>query len=437
MTPAEQFRIAELIEKRLNETISSEEFAELESTLLKDPEARRLFLDLNYQHAGLQMLEESLVQEQLRTPQKRSYLYYAAAVAAVALIAVAIFANSRPDYIATLVSCENAAWESSLPTTPGAQLSPGFLKLKSGVATIKFKSGAEVVLEAPAHLVLETPMKAKLIAGSAVIDVPEPAIGFTMETPDGYAVDHGTQFAVSVDKSSRNSAFEVLSGEISVHHPPTGTEVRLQSRQSSRITSTGLESTRGPLSEGTLQPTREHLIRIDTNGRSISVIKNNDRNYLHSDMLMVKKSTAKSDAYNRRSMFAFDLSETNMEKISSARIRLNLVPSGLGFAARLPENNRFAIYGITQFPEKDVTWETAPVSEDGILLGTFQVERSRQTGSYGIETDALLNFLQANRGGQVSFLLVRETPEIKGSGLVHAFASDSHPEASGPVLELK
>ena len=56
---------------------------------------------------------------------------------------------SKPGVVADLVSSEDAAWESSLPTTPGSTLTPGVLNLRSGVATIQFASGAQIVLEAP------------------------------------------------------------------------------------------------------------------------------------------------------------------------------------------------------------------------------------------------------------------------------------------------
>ncbi|MDA7526185.1 hypothetical protein N8525_03395 [Verrucomicrobiales bacterium] len=42
------------------------------------------------------------------------------------------------------------------------------MKLNAGIATVRFDSGVELVLEAPAHLTLESPMKGKLLSGSAV-----------------------------------------------------------------------------------------------------------------------------------------------------------------------------------------------------------------------------------------------------------------------------
>ena len=81
-------------------------------------------------------------------------------------------------------------------------------------------------------------------------------------------------------------------------------------------------------------------------------------------------------------------------------------------------------------------WESIPAPEDGVLLGTFDIPRSQQRGVFGTETEALLEFLNSHETGTVTFLVTRQTTELQRRGLVHAFASDSHPEASGPILEL-
>ncbi|MGI9243040.1 MAG: FecR domain-containing protein, partial [Verrucomicrobiales bacterium] len=313
-------------------------------------------------------------------------------------------------------------------------------KLTSGIATIRFNSGAEVMLEAPAHLVIESPMRAKLLAGSAVIDVPESAIGFVIETPDGYAVDHGTQFAVSVDRGGRKSDFEVLEGEISVHLPKTGEGVRLANRESASISNSQLQSFNGPLPERDVRQ-RPRVIKITPDGRATSIIKNNQREKrLDPDLLMVKNVDGNSQ--ERRSLISFDVSGVDLESVASAKLGLKMVPSGVGFATRLPVENRFAIYGVTDSSKEDWSmdcrWEDAPTPEDGELLGTFKVRRSRQDKYCTISGDALLSFLKADADGSVTMILVRETGQIDGDGpgLVHAFASDSHPESSGPVLRL-
>ena len=442
MTEARQIELALLIERRLNGSLTEREFAELENELLENSEARALFLDLSHQHASLQMLEESLVQQQMRKPAltqlSRGKVAAAAAVLAVGFISWTQF--SKPSIVATLLSSENAAWESSLPTEEGSDLTTGFLRLKTGVATVQFKSGANVLLEAPAHLVLETPMKGKLLAGTAVIDVPESAIGFVIETPDGYAIDYGTQFAVSVDDSERKSSFEVLSGEISVHHPSTGANVRLTEQQMTSASAAGLETLEGPFAEEQVVNQDARKIRIGTHGQATSVIKNDSRiEHLHPDMLMVKLSEKNPD-YERNALFSFDISEADLQLVESARIRLNQVSSGMGSGALLPETNRFAIYGLADESKenwkRESSWEAAPTINDAKLLGRFEIPRSQKNGSYGIESTTLLDFLKADTTGNVSFILVRETVETGGKGLVHAFATDSHPEASGPILEL-
>ena len=116
------------------------------------------------------------------------------------------------------------------------------------------------------------------------------------------------------------------------------------------------------------------------------------------------------------------------------------MPSGIGFAARLPKTNRFAVFGITNGSAQnwrvDSDWGSIPAPEDGVLLGTFDIPRSQQRGVFGIETEVLLEFLNSQGAGKVTFLITRQTSELQRRSLVHAFASDSHPEASGPILEL-
>ncbi|MEM1293965.1 MAG: iron dicitrate transport regulator FecR, partial [Verrucomicrobiota bacterium] len=185
----------------------------------------------------------------------------------------------------------------------------------------------------------------------------------------------------------------------------------------------------------------EQTIRIGTKGRARSVIRANKDKWLHPDLLMVKR-TFQEGNHDRRAFFSFDLSDVDFENISSARLRLNQVPSGIGYATRIPKVNQFGVYGMdheaTASWSESCSWEESPAPEDGSLLGTFEVPRSRQDGSYGIKNEELLQFLKSHAGSSVTFVLDRLTTQIPGEvpGLVHAFASDSHPEVSGPILEF-
>ena len=74
-----------------------------------------------------------------------------------------------------------------------------------------------------------------------------------------------------------------------------------------------------------------------------------------------------------------------------------------------------------------------------MLVGTFEIPRSIQRGSYGVDGVELLDFIRAHADAEVVFVIVRDSlPETGGlgRGLVHAFANDTHPEAAGPMLEF-
>jgi len=437
----------QLIQRYLIGEADAAEVARLDALLAGDAELRKRFVVEAGNDAGLREIAlermagggSSADADKVVTPLFGSMAWVSAAAAVVMLGLLIWTQASRPKVIASIASAENAAWESSLPTEPGSELTEGYLKLTSGIATIRFRSGAEITLEAPAKLVLETPMRSQLISGAAVVDVPESAIGFTLVTPDGYAVDYGTRFSVNVDDATRRSDFEVLSGEISVHHPGTDEEVYLTDRQATSLTQGGLEKWDGMMPEEQLERVGAR-VRIGTGGRSTSIIRNDEREeFLHEDFLMAKQSKDTA-GHDRRALFAFDISEVDWRAVGAARVRLNLIPCGLGFRAHLPKVNCFAIYGIRGDEAKrwriGSSWEAAPTPDDGVLLGRFEVPRSVMTGTFGIDSAELFDFLKTHDDDTVTLLLVRETTELEGRGLVHAFASDTHPEASGPLLEL-
>lgn len=454
MNRAQQNRLAELVERRIDGCLTAAELSELEASLLEGEESRRLFLDLTHQHAHLRLMGDSLVQNELQVAPARRIWAFAwgglAAAACILLCSLVIWRATQPTFIATLVASEHAAWESSSPTLPGTQLPRGFLKLATGIATIQFHSGARVMLQAPAHLLLETPMRAKLLAGSAVIHVPDSAIGFVIDTPNGHAVDHGTEFAVTVDEERERSTFEVLSGEISVVRSHTDRAVRLTRDQlvvatpNSLIRPTDADLGFIPVSNET------RVLRLGTS-REASTIRHNYRDrFLRSEFLMVKSRFSKFDGvdsfndfldFDRVSLIEFDLSRIEANTIESAQIRLNLVPTGLGYAAYVPEINTFAIYGVVDelaegWTTDNLQWEDMPALDQCEMLGTLSVPRGMQKGSFTLSNDSLVSFLKADRNRRVTFLIVRLSGEERSQGLVHAFASSHHPEASGPTLEI-
>jgi|TARA_B110000495_G_scaffold157976_1_gene141780 hypothetical protein len=438
----------ELINRYLNQEITKEEVTELDELLKNKPELRREF----YQQANVvTALEEefssNLPNENITITQPLLFNYKLMALAACLVLGIGalsfLFYDSKSQEsrdIATLVSNENAAWESSLPTTPGSTLKPGIMSLKSGVATIRFLSGAEVTLEAPSKIELETPMRGKLHAGTAVVNVPETAHGFILSTPDGYAVDHGTAFAVSVNRNGKESDFEVLDGEISLHSPG-GESLFLKQNESATLGVVGIFKNNSLNSKEPLPtlPLHHKNIRIQTQGKNLSIIRNDAFEYLDRDYLMVKLDTG-GKPYERRSLLNFLIGEVDWKKVKNAKLRLNLVPCGLGHRVYLPKISRFKIFALAGFADiqwgENLKWDDSPTLQSATPVGNFEIPRSQERGSIVIETPELLSFLKENNQSEYTFIITRETTEIQGSGLVHAFASDYHPEASGPSLEV-
>lgn len=364
------------------------------------------------------------------------------AIAAAVLLAVSIWPRTPPG-IATIVSSENAAWESSLPTRAGDQLMQGRMNLRTGIATIRFTSGAELLLEAPATLELISAMRCRLESGAGVVNVPDSAIGFVVETPGGYTEDFGTRFTVRVDEDQKQSDLQLLEGEIEVHHTQSGESLRLSdagaavlvSEQSIRL----LQETDADEREPVIKP--QNLF-IGTNGRCGTAMKRFEKRKKFIDPAVLSVKHTDSGKWDYQSFFSFDLTGVDFDRVTNAKLWLNLVPSSRGLASRLPKLNRFGIYGLTN-PAKSnwaikSRWEDAPGPDDGELLGTFQLQRSQTRGLFGIEGEALLDFVKKHPEQVVTLILVRETSQIEGTGtgLTHMFASDSHPESVGPQLEL-
>lgn len=366
-----------------------------------------------------------------------------AAIAATMLIAASIWPRTPPG-IATIVSSENAAWESSLPTRAGDQLMPGRMNLRTGIATIRFTSGAELLLEAPATLDLISSMRCRLETGAGMVNVPDSAIGFVVETPGGYTEDFGTCFTVRVDEDQKQSDLQLIEGEIEVHHTQSGESVRLRDVGSAVLVS---EQSIRLLQESDANDDRDSAVKlqtlfIGTNGRCGTAMKRFDKRQKFIDPAVLSVKHTDSEKWDYQSFFSFDLSGVDLDGVTNAKLWLNLVPSNRGLASRLPKVNRFGIYGLTN-PGKsnwaiESRWEDAPGPDDGELLGAFEIQRSQTRGLFGIEGDALLDFVKKRPKQAVTLIVVRETSQIEGTGagLTHMFASDSHPESVGPQLEL-
>ena len=156
---------------------------------------------------------------------ERSWLGFLAAAACV-VFGVWIFsqratrdtttAGLQPDeYVARITGSKQCQWANGDPSArPGNFLRKGQrLELAQGYAEITFDSGAQVVLEGPASLDVNSAWDATLLRGTLKASVPTEAMGFRISNPAVEVVDLGTEFTMVADASGGAEVF-VLKGKV-------------------------------------------------------------------------------------------------------------------------------------------------------------------------------------------------------------------------------
>ncbi len=111
----------------------------------------------------------------------------------------------------------------------GMRLRRGLYKLLNGLVEIEYKSGAVLVVRAPATFELVNDGCVRLEDGQLAAHVPEAATGFRIESPGATVIDLGTDFAVQAVRD-KESEVHVFQGEVLVdlHGDKSKTAERLR-----------------------------------------------------------------------------------------------------------------------------------------------------------------------------------------------------------------
>ena len=152
--------------------------------------------------------------------------------------------------VATLVAAIGAQWEGDTPLSIGSPLSAIPLRLNRGLAEIRFRSGAAVILQGPVACVLESPSHLSLQRRRISAKASKEAIGFTVRTDQATVVDLGTEFGVSSEGSGKTDV-HVFRGQVALG------------------TSFGFKPDRQLLSEGFAK-------RVDADGSRIDDIRSDE-----------------------------------------------------------------------------------------------------------------------------------------------------------------
>lgn len=120
--------------------------------------------------------------------------------------------------VAVLARGVNMVWDrAGMVPAVNAPLSPGLLRLQSGVAEVEFFQGARLCIEGPAEISLVSSREAFCRYGRFSAHVPTQARGFRLGTPKGDIVDLGTDFGLNLSDASPE--LHVFKGEVELHQP--------------------------------------------------------------------------------------------------------------------------------------------------------------------------------------------------------------------------
>ena len=473
--------LLERCERARDGKLTTSEETELEILLREDPEMRSLFarslhLDAELRHDprlinNLVSPNEAPIPIATGKRLNRFIPLTLLAAAACVMITVAIqaFIRHKPiasgaPTVATLVKSHSCRWGgSTLPTAEGSRITAGTFELMEGLATLKFDSGAEVVLEAPATLEIIDAMNCRLKRGTVVADVPHTAIGFTVDTKDAKVVDLGTRFGVSADEDGKYLV-HVIEGLVEVGHKG---EPGMKKVTPAQALDRGLLKKKlNPQSTDDDETNRWQPDVIVSDSQGWQTISTNyghgrdafiqstktPKNFGIEPFMRVKNTTHQLDLV-RKGYAAFDLSKFNLTKIEDAEFSLNVEPSDLGFATLVPDSV-FHVYGLTDesgdaWEEQGITWQNAPAMnpEDAkrhlpdpakaIPLGTFTLSQGTSRATCVINGRPLVDFLKSDTNGIATIIICRETDETEKNGLVHAFATRENRGNTPPLLRVK
>ena len=484
---AESEELFSLLEKAVEGELSEQDSAMLDRLVTRDRKARLLCIEYfdqhaclhwngvsisendhrNFVHALIDATADQTISERPRILEASRWTTWFSAVAiCTAILTVGFYGGTRNNVrqtpasktVATLVKTRACTWGSgSLPTEVGSFLTRGRMRLVSGLATVRFESGAEVAIEAPAEIEMVDAMHCILHEGVLVARVPLQVREFVVETANARVADQGIEFGVYFDRSNGGTNIDAFKGTVEVEQRSTQERLSLPEGQSVSVGEKHIAFDRhdenaesGPeMFTSVTAKSDKNTIAITTSdggGRECVVESLKKTNRVAKTLLLVKNAEGKS-RHLRKIYMAFDLRSLGSDLAKDAELRLHVQRAGFGYASSVPDST-FAVYGLINEERDDwnaqtLTWSNAPANLPGgaaidlsqaELLGRFMIPQGKYSGFAGIQDERLVNFINKDTNGMVTFVIVRETLPIHKGGIVHAFSGNAHPGGIAPTL---
>ena len=230
-------RLEELLEAHFRGNLSPADKAEFASLLDSSAGARRRFVVLAGFESALTSIHHGLptaTAEPIGVIAARTRRIWLTLpwFAAAACLAVALWlqqveepAQNLPpassQFTARLVNEAGAVFANHRsPGDPG--FNPGTYELKEGMVHLRFSSGADLVIEAPARFEIVDAMRTRIHWGQLRSIVPPTAKGFTIATDGVDFEDIGTEFGLRVERGTGASAMHVFEGQVNVRKEGSG-----------------------------------------------------------------------------------------------------------------------------------------------------------------------------------------------------------------------
>jgi len=254
---SENSKIAKLVSDAIEDyqdgNLDESQIADLRKVLAERPEARQAFCEHNFFRdlaSSTYLLENASNQTNIgqsihsKSLPSRDKNWIALALAASLLVGIAITVYSwsgtpplivlknldsetsmaqgsfRPESpaspVAVLLDATNATWKSQgLTGASGIPLRRGWLELISGTAPIRFDCGAVATLIGPSRFQIIDAKHGFLASGDLVVNVPEHANGFKVDTNAMRLTDLGTEFGIRVNEQDETEV-HVIKGLVEV-----------------------------------------------------------------------------------------------------------------------------------------------------------------------------------------------------------------------------
>jgi hypothetical protein len=165
---------------------------------------------------------EHLPPVKIRRVNKTSLVTILVSVAALLLMFAYVNLSSylRREPVASLVESMNPQWSANYTAGDIFLRSEALIELRSGIARLKFNSGAETILEGPCTFSCLSTEQIGLHSGKLYVRVPKGAEGFTVKTATTKIIDLGTEFGVDMNTSGQMGLY-MYKGKASLITTPT------------------------------------------------------------------------------------------------------------------------------------------------------------------------------------------------------------------------